>query len=73
MADTRRAARPAPPGAAKTTATLGASVGIAIFPQHGTDADDLLRAADGALYHSKREGKNRISVARTPREAKSAA
>jgi diguanylate cyclase (GGDEF)-like protein len=58
----------------KTSATLGASVGIAVFPQHGTDSEDLQRAADGALYHSKREGKNRISVARTPREsAKSAA
>ena len=57
-----------------TTANVGASVGISVFPQHGTDAEDLQRAADGALYHSKREGKNRISVARTPREtAKSAA
>jgi diguanylate cyclase (GGDEF)-like protein len=56
------------------TANVGASVGIAVFPQHGTDAEDLQRAADGALYHSMREGKNRISVARTPREtAKSAA
>jgi diguanylate cyclase (GGDEF)-like protein len=50
------------------SATVGASVGIAVFPQHGTDSEDLQRAADGALYHSKREGKNRISVARTPRE-----
>jgi diguanylate cyclase (GGDEF)-like protein len=58
----------------KAAATLGASIGIAIFPQHGTDADDLQRAADAALYRSKREGKNRITVARTPREnAKSAA
>src|SRR5207237_7089689 len=58
----------------KAAATLGASVGIAVFPQHGTDSEDLQRAADGALYRSKREGKNRISVARTPREsAKSAA
>jgi diguanylate cyclase (GGDEF)-like protein len=56
------------------TANVGASVGIAVFPQHGTDSEDLQRAADGALYHSKREGKNRISVARTPREnAKAAA
>ena len=51
------------------TASVGASLGIAVFPQHGTDAEDLQRAADAALYHSKREGKNRISVARTPREA----
>jgi diguanylate cyclase (GGDEF)-like protein len=74
VAEKLRGALRAPYVVAKTTTTLGASVGIAIFPQHGTDADDLLRAADGALYHSKREGKNRISVARTPREgAKSAA
>jgi diguanylate cyclase (GGDEF)-like protein len=73
VAEKLREALRAPYVVAKTTAMLGASVGIAIFPQHGTDADDLLRAADGALYHSKREGKNRISVARTPREAKSAA
>ena len=57
----------------KTTATLGASVGIAVFPQHGTDSEDLQRAADGALYHSKREGKNRITVARTPRESSKSA
>ena len=55
--------------AKETTANVGASVGIAVFPQHGTDSEDLQRAADGALYHSKREGKNRISVARTPRES----
>jgi len=74
VAEKLREALRAPYVVAKTTATLGASVGIAIFPQHGTDADDLLRAADGALYHSKREGKNRISVARAPRDgAKTAA
>lgn len=74
VAEKLREALRAPYVVAKSTATLGASVGIAIFPQHGTDADDLLRAADGALYHSKREGKNRISVARAPRDsAKSAA
>ena len=74
VADKLREALRAPYELTKDTATLGASLGIAVFPQHGTDSEDLQRAADAALYHSKREGKNRISVARTPREnAKSAA
>src|SRR6185295_7318889 len=29
---------------------LGASLGIAAFPDHGTDADTLLRRADIAMY-----------------------
>jgi len=74
VAEKLREALRAPYELTKDTATLGASLGIAVFPQHGTDSEDLQRAADAALYHSKREGKNRISVARTPREnAKSAA
>lgn len=37
---------------------VGASVGIAIFPDHGSDIESLLLAADAAMYMSKREGKN---------------
>lgn len=33
---------------------VGASVGIAKYPQHGERIDDLLRAADIAMYESKR-------------------
>jgi putative nucleotidyltransferase with HDIG domain len=39
------------------------SAGIAIFPLHATSRDELLAAADAALYVSKRAGKNRSSVA----------
>ena len=74
VAEKLRAALREPYEVPKATATLGASFGIAGFPQHGTDSEDLQRAADAALYRSKHEGKNRISVARTPREsAKNAA
>jgi diguanylate cyclase (GGDEF)-like protein len=39
------------------------SGGIAIFPAHGQSTTELFRAADDALYESKRQGRNRILVA----------
>ena len=35
---------------------VGASIGIALFPQHGDDADSLMRRADVAMYVAKRSG-----------------
>jgi diguanylate cyclase (GGDEF)-like protein len=35
------------------------SFGIAVFPNCGSDADDLIRKADQAMYQAKREGGNR--------------
>jgi diguanylate cyclase (GGDEF)-like protein/PAS domain S-box-containing protein len=32
---------------------VGASIGIAMFPEHGDDARTLLRRADGAMYSAK--------------------
>jgi len=42
------------------TATIGVSVGISYFGEHGDEADKLQRAADNALYEAKRRGKNRV-------------
>jgi diguanylate cyclase (GGDEF)-like protein len=36
-----------------------ASMGIALLPEDGTDADGLMQCADLALYHAKVGGKNR--------------
>ncbi len=36
---------------------ISASVGISLFPDHGTDADSLLKHADVAMYAAKSAGK----------------
>ncbi|TVT52225.1 MAG: diguanylate cyclase [Sedimenticola thiotaurini] len=41
--------------------SVGASVGIAIFPDHAQQADDLLSLADRAMYQVKSHGKNSFS------------
>jgi len=33
---------------------VGASIGIALYPEHGKDANELIRHADIAMYHAKR-------------------
>lgn len=35
---------------------VGASVGIALFPDDGADMDALVRSADAAMYHAKEQG-----------------
>jgi len=39
------------------------SLGVAGFPKHGRTAEELIQAADEALYASKRDGRNRVSQA----------
>jgi diguanylate cyclase (GGDEF)-like protein len=43
--------------------TITASLGVAVFPAHGRNADEVLRAADTSLYRAKREGRDRIALA----------
>lgn len=38
---------------------IGASIGIARRPEHGTTLADLMRAADAAMYHAKALGRGR--------------
>lgn len=39
------------------------SIGIAEYPQHGGTRDELVTAADNALYAAKQAGRNRVSIA----------
>ncbi len=44
--------------------TATPSIGIALAPEHGEEAGDLLRHADAAMYVAKREGRNRYALYR---------
>lgn len=46
-------------------AALSASVGIAAYPHDATSPAELLEIADAAMYHSKRQGRDRVSFALT--------
>ncbi len=41
---------------------LGGSIGVALFPEHGSTASELMRRADVALYEAKTAGRNRFAV-----------
>lgn len=38
--------------------SVGASIGIALYPEHGDNAETLLHHADQAMYQAKNQGKN---------------
>lgn len=40
------------------TIDISASIGIAVFPQHGDEVERLLRHADTAMYAAKKSGRN---------------
>jgi diguanylate cyclase (GGDEF)-like protein len=42
---------------------ITASLGVAIFPEHGITVNALIRAADTALYRAKTAGRNQVKTA----------
>lgn len=52
---------------------IGTSIGIALAPSHGTEAEELLASADFALYRAKAEGGNVIRLYDTTMRSETAA
>ncbi|MCR5503692.1 MAG: diguanylate cyclase [Lachnospiraceae bacterium] len=52
--------------------SVTASIGAAVYPEHGSDFESLYKAADSAVYKSKKRGKNQLSFVddrdKTPEE-----
>ncbi|MDQ7807349.1 diguanylate cyclase [Amycolatopsis sp. A133] len=46
--------------------TLTASIGAAMFPDHGRDLSTLLLAIDDAVYRAKDSGRDRTVAAKGP-------
>jgi len=43
--------------------TVTVSMGVAIFPEHGTDVQEIVSIADRTLYQAKHAGRNQIMIA----------
>jgi diguanylate cyclase (GGDEF)-like protein len=39
------------------------SLGAATFPEHGASQEEIIRAADTAMYRAKQEGRDRVVAA----------
>lgn len=46
-----------------------ASIGVTLYPQHGLEADQLIRQADNAMYVAKQAGKNRYQLFDTAQDS----
>ena len=41
-----------------TTVMISTSIGVSVFPDDGLDTESLVKSADTALYHAKKEGRH---------------
>ena len=44
------------------TCRSSASIGIALYPEHGSSEIELYKCADAAMYHSKKRGRNSVTL-----------
>jgi len=52
-----------PSNTEKPLPQLTVSMGVAAFPTHGQTLEEVIQASDKALYQSKHNGRNRVTVA----------
>lgn len=48
----------------ETLRPVTVSIGVAVYPTHGQTDEQVMKAADLALYHAKETGRNRVVVAK---------
>lgn len=60
-----------PYGIEGNTVSITTSAGVSIYPDHGGDADTLIKSADLALYEAKRAGKNTYRISECTDQATS--
>ncbi|CAG1022988.1 putative signaling protein [Patescibacteria group bacterium] len=46
----------------KISVSIGISIGLSVFPIHGSNVEVLLKSADEAMYEVKRQGKNGYGI-----------
>lgn len=51
---------------------VSGSIGIALYPLDGLNAEDLIKNADDAMYQSKNKGRNRYTYFKPPRKTRPA-
>ena len=44
------------------TLKIGSSIGVAVYPEHGSDEKLLIKSADIAMYHAKKNGRNNVKM-----------
>jgi len=44
------------------TLKIGSSIGVAVYPDHGSEEKLLVRSADIAMYHAKNNGRNNVKM-----------
>ena len=49
---------------------ISCSIGVAIYPEHGSNEEQLLKHADIAMYHAKQNGRNNVQTYQAGMQAK---
>lgn len=66
----RDSVRGAFPGAGEGNELLTVSLGVASYPEHGENKQQVVACADWALFEAKRSGRNRVAVYTSGQKAK---
>jgi len=49
---------------------ISCSIGVAVYPEHGNDEEQLIKHADIAMYYAKQSGRNNVKIFRAGMQAK---